>query len=185
MKRKFRVFLGSIFLSVSIGCLFYPDYYKWKMDCEINIIEKEILEPLPQKENKEKEKNYEALYKEMEIYNQRLEIQGQNLVDAWSYEEPPIPLRFIPNEDYAVGTIEIPDMQVKLPLFLGASKRIFLKVQEFYRKPVCLLGEEILTVLLLLIVDGEEIHIFSILKICQRARWYILKIHGKQGYIRQ
>ena len=70
MKRKFRVFLGSIFLSVSIGCFFYPDYYKWKMDCEINIIEKEILEPLPQKENKEKEKNYEALYKEMEIYNQ-------------------------------------------------------------------------------------------------------------------
>ena len=122
MKRKFRVFLGSIFLSVSIGCFFYPDYYKWKMDCKINIIEKEILEPLPQKENKEKEKNYEALYKEMEIYNQRLEIQGQNLVDAWSYEEPPIPLHFIPNEDYAVGTIEIPDMQVKLPLFLGASK---------------------------------------------------------------
>ena len=36
------------------------------MDCEINNIEKEILEPLPQKENKKKEKNYEALYKEME-----------------------------------------------------------------------------------------------------------------------
>ncbi len=65
--------------------------------------------------------NFVELYQEMEDYNKRLATEGQNIEDAWSYEQPPLTLTHMPNHDYTIGYINIPDMKIRLPLFLGAS----------------------------------------------------------------
>lgn len=128
LRKKFRVLFGSILIIVSIGCFCYPQYHQRMIEKEADSIEKELSFPSTKEESEEalkmeeEEKKYEKLYKEMESYNQRLESNGQNLVDVWSYEEPPMLMHFMPDKDNVAGTIEIPDMQVKLPLYLGASK---------------------------------------------------------------
>lgn len=67
---------------------------------------------------------YQSLYDEMVKYNQDLSDNGQDIVDAWSYEQQPFDLSnndLIGEEVPVVGYIDIPDMQIRLPLMLGAS----------------------------------------------------------------
>lgn len=64
---------------------------------------------------------FQDLYDEMLAYNQHLAEDGQHIVDAFSYAQTPIDLSQLPNGDATIGYIEIPDMKVRLPLFLGAS----------------------------------------------------------------
>ena len=66
-------------------------------------------------------KSFKELHQEMEAYNKRLVTEEQHIEDAWSYEQPPLTLKNMPNHDYTIGYIEIPDMKIKLPLLLGAS----------------------------------------------------------------
>lgn len=77
--------------------------------------------------NKDQAKNnshrpYNSLYEELLEYNQNLINNGQSIVDAWSYEQEPIDLADMGQNDSVIGYIEIPDMEIRLPLFLGASK---------------------------------------------------------------
>ncbi|MCD7739132.1 MAG: class C sortase [Lachnospiraceae bacterium] len=62
-----------------------------------------------------------ALYAAMLEYNESLLQNGQSLTDAWSYQQEPIDLSAWHIDDNMVGYIEIPDMDVLLPLYLGAS----------------------------------------------------------------
>lgn len=62
------------------------------------------------------------LYNEMKEYNDNLVKNGQSLVDAWSYRQTPVNLDVLRREDQAVGYIQIPDMKVTLPLYIGASE---------------------------------------------------------------
>lgn len=60
-------------------------------------------------------------YNDMVAYNEDLIKNGQELVDVWSYAETPVTITGI-KEGEAVGYIEIPDMNVTLPLYIGASE---------------------------------------------------------------
>lgn len=66
---------------------------------------------------------YQALYDKMESYNKDLIDNGQDIADAWSYEQQPFDLTGlgIDSDNPAIGYIEIPDMKIRLPLLLGAS----------------------------------------------------------------
>lgn len=66
---------------------------------------------------------YQDLYDTMEAYNLKLAEDGQQIVDAWSYEQEPFDLSSWPvlGDTPTIGYIDIPDMKVVLPLFLGAS----------------------------------------------------------------
>ncbi|MDO4324293.1 MAG: class C sortase [Lachnospiraceae bacterium] len=65
---------------------------------------------------------FSELYAEMQEYNERLATEGQHIVDAWSYEQAGIDFSVLSEEKHALGYIEIPDMEVRLPLFAGASE---------------------------------------------------------------
>ena len=69
----------------------------------------------------EKKEVFPELYSEMESYNKDLFQNGQQIVDAWSYEQTPLDLSLLNSDEPVIGYIEIPDMKVRLPLFLGAS----------------------------------------------------------------
>lgn len=64
---------------------------------------------------------YQNLYDEMVKYNQDLADNGQEIIDAWSYEQQPLDLNLVDRESPVIGYIEIPDMKIRLPLMLGAS----------------------------------------------------------------
>lgn len=68
---------------------------------------------------------YQTLYGEMEKYNKDLATNGQDIVDAWSYEQQPLDLSSvdIDEDNPVIGYIEIPDMKIRLPLMLGASTK--------------------------------------------------------------
>ena len=61
------------------------------------------------------------LYQAMLDYNQDLIMNGQHISDAWDYEQSPIDLVSLNDNSSVIGYLEIPDMKVRLPLFLGAS----------------------------------------------------------------
>ncbi|MCD7746559.1 MAG: class C sortase [Lachnospiraceae bacterium] len=82
-----------------------------------------------------------VLYEEMAAYNQNLIENGQQLTDAWSYEQTPVDLSALQSisgsgeetdtdsesgtetasDDDAIGCIILPAMGVVLPLYIGAS----------------------------------------------------------------
>lgn len=65
----------------------------------------------------------DELWQDMEDYNQRLYMEGQKgLKDPFAYEEPSFVLKDYGISQEVFATIEIPKMEVKLPLYLGATK---------------------------------------------------------------
>lgn len=64
----------------------------------------------------------ELLYQEFEKYNKQLIEEGQKLVDAFSYEDVVFDLTQYGYSENIVGYINIPKMQVTLPIYLGATK---------------------------------------------------------------
>lgn len=124
----------------------YPNFREWKMQGEVEQIRKELGNGgIPSDDKAERgRKNAEEsldkceksanegagilsgtaskeLYREMKRYNEDLIRFGQSIVDVWSYEQAPMDSSTLNSKDLAVGYIEIPDMEVRMPLFLGAS----------------------------------------------------------------
>lgn len=61
------------------------------------------------------------LYRAMQEYNVNL-ANGQSITDAWTYEQTPVEFPDIDQDYPVIGYIEIPDMDLRLPLLVGASE---------------------------------------------------------------
>ena len=140
MKEKIiQVIMVLIFISGLLVFL-YPKYTEWKSAYETEKTIEEFEETLLvfQKVSHEKEEeeiiedkqeiqkkdniHVEALYKDMVEYNKRLYREGQSgLKDPFSYENPSFDLQEYGFENNVIGTIEIEKIEVKLPLYLGAT----------------------------------------------------------------
>ena len=140
-----RKLLGILAIVFGVCIYLYPAYQKWTLDSGTDAIirnfEKEygvdentedksvyktpVDSKIDTKDEKEKKKKmkYKNLYKEMKDYNDNLIKNGQKLVDAWSYSQTPVNLDELKSKDGAIGYIDIPDMDVKLPLYIGASEK--------------------------------------------------------------
>lgn len=65
---------------------------------------------------------YEELYRELVRRNQELyEEKQEELYDPFSYEQPDISLEEYGLEGNVIGFLEIPRMEIELPIFLGAN----------------------------------------------------------------
>ena len=65
---------------------------------------------------------YPELYDAMQQYNTRIRAEGQSgLCDAWAYQQPSFDLAAYGIEDGVIGVINIPAMDVELPIYLGAT----------------------------------------------------------------
>lgn len=63
------------------------------------------------------------LYQEMQAYNQQIFSDGQSgLTDPWSYEQETLDLSKYGIDDGMIGILDIPKMDVTLPLYLGATQ---------------------------------------------------------------
>lgn len=142
MKRVLKILISTILILVGVGVFLYPNFREWNTNREVNQIVKQFekdfktdesqldkkseTESSDKKDIKDSENEqptkFTELYQELQDYNKNLVANGQQLTDAWSYQQAPISLDHMPSKDATIGYIDIPDMKVKLPLLLGASK---------------------------------------------------------------
>ena len=141
-----RKLFGVLAIIIGVCIYFYPTYQKWTLDSGTDSIIKEFekeygvdedgsdnyktpINTYPSKidvtddKDNDGEMKYKNLYNEMKEYNENLVKNGQKLVDAWSYSQTPVNLDELESKDGAIGYIDIPDMDVKLPLYIGASEK--------------------------------------------------------------
>lgn len=72
--------------------------------------------------------DYGGLLQQMQEYNASIYENGQSgLVDAWSYEQNPFDLQASGLPDDMVGYITIDAMDLRMPLYVGASRENMLK----------------------------------------------------------
>ena len=126
MKRKLINLLGVILMGIGTFVFLSPDFSAYQQqknaDQEIQTFEKEKKIP----------KGKDPLYQESLQYNQEIYKEGQrNLKDVRSYRASPIQLKDGRNN---FGYISIKKMNVKLPLYLGATL-------ENLRKGAAVMGE--------------------------------------------
>ena len=113
MKRNLMNILGIILIGIGTFVFLSPVFSSYK-----------------QQKNADQEKD--PLYKEAIQYNQKIYTEGQkNLKDVWSYRTSPIELK---DSKSNFGYIRIKKMDVKLPLYLGATL-------ENMRKGAAIMGE--------------------------------------------
>lgn len=107
--------ITGIFLIV-VGLGFYA--YPWVTTEYITHQTTEYIREFEAKwENTTKE---DAVYAKVQRYNRKIYASGQTgFCDAWSYQQSPVNLHCFPDSKF--GYITIPAMDVKLPLYLGAS----------------------------------------------------------------
>lgn len=139
MKRKMRILFGLLLFFGGSFCFLYPDFRERKIQRNVEQIIEDFRDAhaadrgeekgsgLPAAQEDEVEDMVETnglseLYTEMQAYNERLRMEGQHIVDAWSYERSAVDLSLLADGDCTLGYIEIPDMETRLPLLLGASK---------------------------------------------------------------
>lgn len=81
------------------------------------------IEPVMPEDNTSEPMPRAELYAAMQAYNERIYAEGQGgLCDPWSYTAPAIDLRSYGLEkDEAIGVLQIPSIDVSLPIFSGAS----------------------------------------------------------------
>ena len=137
--------LGGLLLIIALGLFLYPSLREIRTSSEVTEIadelpdtppvqaepEPEPTEPEEPEEPAEPETPAEApqvqaipmpeLYRSFTEYNRSLITDGQEITDAWegSPEAPNISAL----DDGLLGYIEVPDMGIELPLYVGASYR--------------------------------------------------------------
>ncbi len=112
--RIIRKIAGMCLIVAGLGIYLYP----WVTTEYITRQTTEYIREFEEKwENTTKE---DAVYAKVQRYNRKIYASGQTgFCDAWSYQQSPVNLHCFPDSKF--GYITIPAMDVKLPLYLGAS----------------------------------------------------------------
>lgn len=138
MKRVMRTVIGILILIVGMFIFLYPDYREWKMNKEVRTIT-EMVQTTKQsediQENVVDEKDFqtpetvteqedvetseksemEEMYEWFCEYNSRLTSDSSKSSEEWNFSQSPI-------GSNAVGYIEIPEISLTLPLYIGATE---------------------------------------------------------------
>lgn len=131
--RKILIWIAGFLLVCGISVLVYPHILRWLYDQQTHEDYYEFAKKLPThpdqeaeqgKENYPDEGNipYEELYRQMQEYNKRIyENRQAELTDPWAYEQPSFNLTEYGFDENIIGYLEIPKLDLVLPIYLGAS----------------------------------------------------------------
>lgn len=122
MKQGIKIGIGVLLLGLSLLIFFCPNIRELQMSRTVD----QTIEQFQATQETTGQSESDALYQQLQAYNQSLTANGQTLTDAWDYEQAPITVEYMPS-DGIIGYIEIPDMDVRLPLLLGASEENMAK----------------------------------------------------------
>lgn len=95
---------------------------QWKGSSTIQRFEDRKDDGEDQTENDPDDRRWEELYKAFQAYNEELYKSGQTgFSDPWAYEQNYFEFDTSVLEDDMIGYIEIPSIDIRMPLYLGAS----------------------------------------------------------------
>lgn len=118
-KQVLRVASAAVVLT-GLCILLWPRYTNWRYQTSVRQMKAALTAAIS--EDGERDLDYLELLRAMQEYNAQLEANGQaELVDASSYEVPSFDLAAWGVEDNIIGYIDIPAIDVTLPIYLGAN----------------------------------------------------------------
>ena len=125
MKRKILLIISIILIFSGISLFCFPHVSNFVYEQGVERDKEEFVEKISQSENEE---ILDKLYKDLQEKNQKLyEDMQNNLVDPFSYEQPAIDLNEYGIDNNVIGYINIPKMNIELPILLGANSSNMLK----------------------------------------------------------
>ena len=114
--RKMPFALAALLAMVGICVMLWPVFTRHKLQADTDAAVQSFLE------ERKPEQQYPELLAELQAYNQRIYTEKQSgLVDLESCEEPAADLTAYGIEDEIIGVLEIPAMELTMPVYLGAS----------------------------------------------------------------
>ena len=123
--RKLVRIIAIILLIVGIGFFAYPIVLREAFDIQVN---KAIYQFDQLKTTNDDNLLYAELRRAMFEYNEKLYLSGQSgLIDQLSYEKPDFLLSDYGIDSDILGYITIPAIDIKLPIYNGASKENMAK----------------------------------------------------------
>ena len=119
MKKKILFIISIILIVIGIILINYTNIMQYFYERKVSKNKEKFIETISTEENK----NFlDELYVELQNRNQVLyESEQENLVDPFSYEQSTIDLSEYGIDDNIIGYINIPKMNIELPIYLGAN----------------------------------------------------------------
>lgn len=119
MIRKFLIVLTIIGFLIGLGIFLYPHISSWLINNEV----KDAVKEFETNGTIAQSKPEDELYQAMVAYNETLYKSGQSEIsDAWTFKQEEFKLNGYDYKNNAVATITIPKMELKMPIYLGATK---------------------------------------------------------------
>ena len=114
--RKTSLVLAMLLAVAGICVMLWPIFAGYKLQTDTNTAVQSFLE------EQKPEQQYPELRAELQAYNQRIYTEKQSgFVDLKACEEPAVDLTAYGIEDEIIGILEIPAMELTMPVYLGAS----------------------------------------------------------------
>ena len=115
--RKTSLLLAALLAVAGICVMLWPIFTGQKLQADADAAVQEFLA-----DRGEPEQQYPELLADLQAYNQRIYAEKQSgLVDLEACEEPAADLIAYGIEDEIIGVLEIPTMELTMPVYLGAS----------------------------------------------------------------
>ena len=115
--RKTSLVLAVLLAVAGICVMLWPVFTGHRLQSNVTTAVQEFWA-----ERNEPEQRYPELLADLQTYNQRIYVEKQSgLVDLESCEEPAADLTAYGIDDEIIGVLEIPAMELTMPIYLGAS----------------------------------------------------------------
>ena len=115
--RKTSLVLAALLAMAGICVMLWPVFTGHRLQADTDAAVQEFLADCDESEQK-----YPELLAALQEYNRQLYAETQcNLVDIEACEEPAADLTAYGIEDEIIGVLEIPAMELTMPVYLGAS----------------------------------------------------------------
>lgn len=115
--RKTSLVLAALLAVVGVCVMLWPVFTGHRLQADTDAAVQEFLA-----EHDEPEQQYPELLADLQTYNRRIYNEKQSgLVDLEACETPAADLTTYGIEDEIIGVLEIPAMELAMPVYLGAS----------------------------------------------------------------
>ena len=115
--RKTSLVLAVLLAVAGICVMLWPVFTGHRLQSNVTTAVQEFWA-----ERNEPEQRYPELLADLQTYNQRIYVEKQSgLVDLESCEEPAADLTAYGIDDEIIGVLEIPAMELTMPIYVGAS----------------------------------------------------------------
>lgn len=115
--RKIPLVLAALLAMAGICAMLWPVFTGHRLQSSATAAVQEFLA-----DRDEPEQQYPELLADLQVYNRRIYVEKQSgLVDLEACEAPAADLTAYGIEDEIIGVLEIPDMELTMPVYLGAS----------------------------------------------------------------